>query len=278
MRTFFLTLDLEEWYHLEYLKDGVDTDSTRVIEHLDEFFQILKKNNIKITVFVLGELIDRHQNLIQSFVDEGHEIGIHGWNHQLLGEKSLKTFVNEISATKNKLESTFGCDVIGYRAPCFSMSNEKLEALKGIGLEYDSSFIQFKDHPLYGDLNMNESIIVDNLVYKKNGVYEFELPTISLFGKMIPISGGGYFRLFPKFIFKRLWRRYIDENQNFNMYIHPFELTDVKVDIGNVSRGKRFRFGVGRRGNLKKLEWFIQMAKKDGFRFHTIKEYVEFLV
>lgn len=105
------------------------------------FFKMLKTHNVKITIFIFRELIDQHKDLIQSFVNEGHKIAIHGWDHQPLGEKSNEIFKSQILQTKEKLESLFGCEVIGYRAPCFSMSNRTFKILESIGLKYDSSFI-----------------------------------------------------------------------------------------------------------------------------------------
>lgn len=105
------------------------------------FFKMLKTHSVKITIFILGELIDRHKDLIQSFVNEGHEIAIHGWDHQLLGEKSNEVFKSQILQTKENLERLFGCEVIGYRALCFSMSNGKFKILESIELKYGSSFI-----------------------------------------------------------------------------------------------------------------------------------------
>lgn len=33
-----MTLDLEEWYHLEYLKLGDHSDTRSMVKHLDDFF------------------------------------------------------------------------------------------------------------------------------------------------------------------------------------------------------------------------------------------------
>jgi len=275
-KNFFLTLDLEEWYHLDYFQkyDIVNSQSISMVDSLAPFLDMLDTHGVKITVFVLGELIEKHSKTIIEFSKRGHEIGIHGWDHVLLHKKKKDAFLKEILRAKKALEELISKEVVGYRAPCFSLNNEKLEGLKEIGILYDSSFIEFKDHPLYGSLNMGSFNKIDDLIFEKNGFYEFQLPTISMLGKNIPISGGGYFRLFPKFLFKILWKIYLKSHHNFNLYIHPFELTENKVDIGDASRGEKFRFSVGRKGNLQKLEWLIIKAKKEGFIFVPIKEWI----
>jgi polysaccharide deacetylase family protein (PEP-CTERM system associated) len=274
MKYFFLSLDLEEWYHLEYFQKYNPAKTPLTINNLSSFFNLLDKYNIKITVFVLGELIDSHIDLIIDINNRGHEIAIHGWDHNLLPSKNTVDFINEIKRTKEYLESIIKKPLIGYRAPCFSLNNEKLEALMKIGIKYDSSFIQFKEHPLYGSLNMDDFSKIDDLIYKKRDFYEFELPTLEIFSKAIPISGGGYFRLFPRFLFSRLWKRYLRTNHNFTMYIHPFELTNVKVNLKGFGFLNKIRFSVGRKNNLDKLDWFIQKCLQANFKFKTMSGYI----
>lgn len=273
-RTFFLTLDLEEWYHLEYFQKYNPEKKPLMVNNLTPFLDLLDKHNIKITVFVLGELIDTHKDLIKEISQKGHEIAIHGWDHNLLVSKKTTDFISEILRTKKCLESIINKPVTGYRAPCFSLNNEKLDALQKIGIKYDSSYIQFKEHPLYGALNLDDFSKIDDIVYKKGNFFEFELPTIKILSKSIPISGGGYFRLFPKLLFTTLWRKYLMKNNNFLMYIHPFELTETKINLKDYSCINRLRFSVGRKNNLQKLDWLIKKSLKDNFKFSTISDFI----
>ena len=66
MKKFFLTLDFEEWYHLEYFKDiRKNQNFDHFVFRLDNFFDFLKNNNIKITVFVVAELALKYPEIIQ---------------------------------------------------------------------------------------------------------------------------------------------------------------------------------------------------------------------
>lgn len=274
MKNFFLTLDFEEWYHLEYIINKKKDFHT--INDLGNFFDLLNEHNIKITVFVLGELVQKYKSLIKKISDQGHEIAIHGWNHDLVNRKSQSIFLKEILKTKEILEELTGKEVVGYRSPCFSIDNKKLECLRTIGIKYDSSYIKFFDHPLYGRLNMEAFRQIENLVYVKNDFFELELPTIKFFGKNIPISGGGYFRLFPKLILKYFFKKFINNNNNFIMYLHPFELTNLEVTTNYGSMLNKFRFSVGRKNNLKKVDWMIRFFKSFKFEFKTISEHLSY--
>ena len=274
MRTFFLTLDLEEWYHLDYFQKYDPEKKPIMVNNLIPFLDLLDKYNIKITVFVLGELINTHKDLIKEINQRGHEIGIHGWDHNVLSRKNTTDFISEILRTKECLEAIINTPVTGYRAPCFSLNNEKLDSLQRNGICYDSSYIQFKEHPLYGALNLDDFSKIDDIIYKKDHFFEFELPTIRILSKSIPISGGGYFRLFPKFLFTVLYRRYLKKNNNFLMYIHPFELTEKEVNLKGYGFINRLRFSIGRKNNLQKLDWLIRKSLKDNFKFSTLSDFI----
>lgn len=73
MRTFFLTLDLEEWYHLDYFKAENIKKTSKMLDQLSPFLDMLDRLEIRISVFVLGELIEEHSQLIKTFSDRGHE-------------------------------------------------------------------------------------------------------------------------------------------------------------------------------------------------------------
>ena len=59
--------------------------------------------------------------------------------------------------------------MIGYRAPCFSMNNNKFNLLKGLGVKYDSSYIDFSSHPLYGSIDVSEFNKIEDHIYEHNG-------------------------------------------------------------------------------------------------------------
>ena len=63
-------------------------------------------------------------------------------------------------------------------------------------------------------------------------------------------------------------------NHNFNMYIHPFELSNKKVDFGKIGFIDKFRFNVGRNNNLKKLEWLLNHSISNKFKFISIKQWI----
>ena len=56
--------------------DGPDPVSTPAI------LDLLRAHDARATFFLVGERIARATDVVQRIVDEGHEIGVHGWRHR----------------------------------------------------------------------------------------------------------------------------------------------------------------------------------------------------
>ncbi len=277
MKNAILTVDVEEWYQLEYL-DSEETDrkNTKMVPAILNLLDLLDQHNIKATFFILADIADEYLDIITEISDRGHEIGCHGMDHDLLHDISAEDFLNKAGTAREKLEKLLGSNVVkGYRASCFSMDRNKLDVLQDIGYTYDSSFIRFANHPLYGEIDMSGYNREQSLVYSRNGFYEFEIPTLKILKYNIPISGGGYLRLFPLFLIKILFRLYWRKDENLLFYIHPFELTDIKIPFTpKTGFIKKFRASVGRKRNCRKLEKMIKWLKAKEVRFATPSEFI----
>jgi hypothetical protein len=113
--------------------------------------------------------------------------------------------------------------------------------------------------------------ISNSLTYSlinSRGLIEFPLSTVKLFGQNVPISGGGYFRLFHySLIRKGLKSINQKENKPFIFYLHPWELDFEQPKIKEVRLRSRFRHYV----NLNKTESKFRKLLED-FQFSTIRE------
>ncbi|MGD6856669.1 polysaccharide deacetylase family protein [Bacillus infantis] len=275
MKKAYLSIDIEEWYHLDYLKTyEVNKNEVETIPQIFNFLDMLDRLNIKATFFILAEIAYNHADIIREIKDRGHEIGCHGLDHELLYNKTDEEFKEQIIEAKKILDSVIGEDVVkGYRASCFSMDRKKLDILKDCGYSYDSSYICFAEHPLYGSLDLSGYEKIEDLVYKSDDFLEFEIPTHPIGKFNIPISGGGYLRLLPYPVIRNLIKSYLSKQDNFILYIHPYELTDIKIPFsGDVPFKDKFRASVGRKGNLNKLEKVLLLLRKEGLEFRTFEQ------
>ena len=274
MKKAWLTVDLEEWYHLDYLDKAVCRDTgVRTVPRIFDFLKLLDEVGVKATFFCVGEIADEYADILREIVRRGHALACHGWDHSLLTNKPEEVFIAETLRAREAIEAASGASVTGYRAACFTMDREKLEALRRLGFNCDSSKIRFTQHPLYRNLDLEGFEEPDDLVYVREELTEYEIPTLDILKWSIPISGGGYLRLFPFWLLRMLLSAYAKKHENFTIYIHPFELTDVKLPLPkDLSLMTRFRCLVGRRGNLKKLKKVIRWLQRHGARFMTLEE------
>ncbi|QKY70310.1 polysaccharide deacetylase family protein [Lentibacillus sp. CBA3610] len=273
MKKAYLTIDLEEWYHLDYLKDyEVDKHKAKTVPEIFTFLDMLDDLGIKATFFVVGEIAEEYADIIREIRDRGHEIGCHGLDHDLLYNKTDEEFRDQIIKAKNILDRIVGEDTVkGYRASCFTMNRSKLNLLKECGYEYDSSYISFAEHPLYEDLDLSGYVKKEDLIYQNDDFLEFEVPTYQIGKYNIPISGGGYLRLFPYPVIKQLIKNHFKKQSSFVFYLHPFELTDIPLPLSsNIPRKDKFRATVGRKGNLKKLNKLLRFLKNEGVNFKPL--------
>ncbi|MDC0280977.1 polysaccharide deacetylase family protein [Akkermansiaceae bacterium] len=270
-KKFYLSVDLEEWYHLLYFKKytnfkGKDFFTLKI----NEFLTFLKKRQIKATFFVLAELAEKHPSIIKKIYDSGHEVACHGYNHGLVTEKTEDQFVEELKTAKKIIENIINKKIYGYRAPCFSLTNTCLEKLSNIGFRYDSSYIQFSAHNLYTELDMSGFERIDSIILKKKGeeFYEFQIPTTKVRKFRLPFSGGGYLRIIPFFLFRLVFRFELKNRREYMLFLHPFELYPGVFQLPIKTTLKdRLRYSYGRRSNLNRLSKLLKIAESMDYEY-----------
>lgn len=275
MRRAVISIDVEDWYHLEYFKKN-ETDETQSVldEGISEFINIVSKENIKATFFVVGELISSKLELLKKIINQDHEVSGHSYNHIRPLTQSVEEFKLDSTKLFNELKEKLKIINPGYRAPCFSLDDERLNILKELNYSYDSSRISAGFHPLYGNINVKQYKKVFDNVYRDNKFTEFELPTQRFLNKNIPISGGGYLRILPWFLFKYLLKKYLKENETYFFFIHPFELTNKYISLPKDSSiTSRLRFRIGRSKGASRFGKLIRILKKEGFEFVTFSDF-----
>lgn len=271
MKYAVLSMDIEDWYHLDYLSGHACDRTYSMLDGLDAYQQLIESHRICSSYFVLGEVVQSLKKTLRQMSDRGYDIGTHGWGHVRPMTMDLRAFESEVRSCKHELEDVLGKPVSGYRAPCFSLDRERLDILMSVGFQYDSSRILFGEHPLYGKLDVAGFQEWLPGIYCHGDFFEFEISTLPFFGKRIPVSGGGYLRIYPWVVMKGLLKRYLEKQHLYVLYIHPFETSSQPNPIlsSETSRASRFRSSWGRASVLKKLEALVTMLKTHGFEFTT---------
>lgn len=264
-----MTVDLEEWFTCHYFKNTLPPnkwDSLEMRAHYNtrRLLELFDKFNIKATFFVLGYVAERLPYLIEEVAAEGHEIGVHGYYHKLLTEITPYEFQEDLIMGLDTVKSITNQNILGFRAPLFTMRQNTLWALqiiKNIGLKYDSSIFPTNIHPDYG---IGSSPMIP---YKHdNGIFEVPLSSFKLVNMKVPFSGGGYFRLLPYRAYSRLVDKLHKLERPLIFYIHPWEIDD-KFPVERISPVMRFRAYNNLGATWQKLVRLVS-----DYRFTNIRE------
>lgn len=92
--------------------------------YTDRVLEILKKEGIPATFFVLGKQVERHPETVKRIVREGHSIGNHSYSHQYKHiYSSFEAFYKEVEQTDNAIFQASGFRTRLLRAPGGTASN-----------------------------------------------------------------------------------------------------------------------------------------------------------
>jgi polysaccharide deacetylase family protein (PEP-CTERM system associated) len=230
---------------------------SRVTNSTHTVLDLLDKHQVKATFFIVGWVAEKHPDIPKAIHQRGHAIGCHSYAHRKVYDLSPEEFEKDTSKAKNILEELIGVPVSGYRAPSYSITQESLWAipiLERLGFAYDSSIFPIY-HDLYGipDSPRFPYSLADSTLK------EYPISTVKIFTQKIPISGGGYFRLFPYWFTKMALRKINNtEQQPFMFYLHPWELDPQQPRFQHASRLSRFRHYNNLNKTLKRFEQLLK--------------------
>lgn len=237
-----LTIDLEDWYQgLTSTGQRVDrwpSYEDRVAESTHRLLDILAQAGVKATFFVLGYVADQFPELVRQVADAGHEIGLHSYHHRQVFRLTPDQFCADVARGRAAVEKASGKQVIGYRAPMFSINRSALwalEALYEMGFRYDSSVYPTRNM-LYG---FPDAPRFPYYPFGNGSFVEFPLSTVRVLGINWPVAGGFYLRLLPYPLFKRGLQRINREGKPAIIYLHPWDL-DAGQPYPNPTPRERF--------------------------------------
>ena len=237
------SVDVEDWYQVSDFEDRIpleqwDQYESRVVRNTRKILGILNEFNVTGTFFILTWNALRHPELVQEIVEAGHEIATHGHTHRLVYEQGRERFAEDLLQSLEILRAVPGVEVLGYRAPSFSVTAKSMWALDVMleaGLCYDSSVFPVQD-PLYGIPGAQRFPFT---IHEREGrsLAEFPMTTMQLGGRNFPLGGGAYLRLLPYKYMQWGMRRVNQENQPAVVYLHPWEIDPEQPRLP--IRGKR---------------------------------------
>ena len=265
-----LTFDIEEWFHIDFkprpnLEAHWEQFESRIHTNMDTIFRMLDTVPYPATFFCIGWVARKYPEVIRRIDRYGHEIGSHSDLHQVAYSLDPDAYRQDFRKAIDSLEQVTGKKVRSYRAPAFSIRPDNrwaFETLIENGIEVDCSiFPVYRDYGGFSDFGAAQPCWVE---YQGSRLREFPMNYARAAGNRgLVFSGGGYFRLLPYPLIRRLFRQ-----QPYVMaYFHPRDFDAGQPMLEGISRWQRFKSYVGLKEACNKFERLL----KD-FEFVDLRE------
>lgn len=274
-RNNFFSVDLECWEQILTFDATGDLapacdicrDNTKLL------LDLLEASNAFAVFFTTGGIARTFPELVRDIVSRGHEIGSHGYSHAQVWKRTPESFNEDLKQSLALLSDITGSAVRAYRAPAFSIrevDSWPMDILSENGILIDSSVFPFKG-ARYG----NPDVPRGPFKIEQRGYSMIEAPpsTLEVFGKRLPVAGGGYFRFLPYAVIRAAVKHVNSEEMPFIGYCHPYEFGREDMDFSRLSAfmspssqwKKSVRFNLGRRSITKKIAALLKEFRFTSF-------------
>ena len=269
------SVDVEDWFHILDVPSAPAISEwsglpSRVERNFNKLLDIFSEYDVQVTCFFLGWVGERFPHLVREAVARGHEVASHGYGHRLVYEQQRDEFCDDVRRARLLLEDIAGAQVIGYRAPGFSTTEETpwfFDALADAGYQYDSSvFPAPRGHGGMRNGRRDPHRVREDLL-------EMPITVADVMGQPMCFFGGGYLRLFPYWLVKKKARGVLAEGRPVVFYIHPREIDPAHPRLP-MSASRRFKSYVHLESTEAKIRHVLQDFPVTTFQ-KAIREYPE---
>jgi len=263
---------------------------------LPRLLELLSKHDVQGTFYFTGEIVEAFPESVEIVVEDGHEIGCHGYDHspeKAFDSLSYEEQVKELIKARETIESIAG-KIESFRAPMLRINKDTVKALEKTGFKSDSSVApQRFDGPFtFGSKRKLKWLIAPRRPYylsysspiKRGRSSVLEVPISAL---IVPYIGTAM-RISPilfKIIQKILFIESKVTDKPIVFLFHPNECLDVhqiattrrasnlpEYLFADILRQKMKLRNLGVQ-SLKLLDEVLSIAKKHDFEFIRMKKY-----
>lgn len=241
-----LSVDVEDWFQVGAFETVIDRSAwdgltDRVERNCDLILAMFAEADVKATFFTLGWVAQRHPELMRRIAQEGHELASHGWDHQRVFRLDRASFGADLDRSRKTIEDTSGTQVIGYRAPSFSIDGRTPWAYMELaeqGFTYSSSVAPVA-HDHYG-WRQAPRFAFRPLPW--SDLVELPVTTATFAGRRLAAGGGGFFRVLP-YAFSRWAIRQVNrrDGRPAVFYFHPWEIDPEQPRVPNAAMRSKLR-------------------------------------
>lgn len=217
----YFTVDFEDFSHDLSRELGLTYTNPRekeleeAYESIAGFLQEGEQNSCG-TFFCTGIIAKLYPHLLRKLAGDGHEIACHGFYHDDVNKTPPHVLKDQLRDAKDLLERVSKSEVVGFRAPRFSVATTDMHHLKVIGdiFEYDSS-LHFSDKSQF--IEWEQGL---DFQFREIPVSRTKLTALPFYVK----PGGSYYKLFPVSLASNAVQAAINSGLPPVLYFHPYDL------------------------------------------------------
>lgn len=260
------SFDLEDWYRDVEHTDALPTSVAHAAfeRQVAEIERLLDVTRTRATFFVLGRTAERHPDVVRRLHASGHEIASHGYGHARLGTLGRSELRDDIERAAQILAELTGRRPLGYRAPYLSatpeVARDLYDVLAAVGVRYSSSVLPVAARGQQGHPLGPVDVAVDGAT-----VREVPLSALEMGSARVPVAGGGYLRVAPAWLVRRIHRALEARGASLVLYAHPHEL-DPEPLVTHRGPVRALYVNLGRRSVPAKLELLFRQRRFAPFR------------
>ncbi|KAI0025944.1 glucose 1-dehydrogenase [Xylariomycetidae sp. FL0641] len=125
------------------------------VNRLLKFFE---ENGVKATFFTPSHTIKSFPNQMAKVRDAGHEIGLHGYTHEHVGQLTEEQERKVMAKSIEVYRDFTGKHPKGWAAPYWDVSPRSMQVLQDFGIEYDHSLMHHDCQP-YWATDVGEAVV-----------------------------------------------------------------------------------------------------------------------
>lgn len=132
----------------EEKKVAISFDAAWGTEHTKNILDILDKNDIKTTFFLVDFWVNKHPDMVKEIDKRGHEVQNHSTTHPKMTELSKEAMIEEIKTTETSIEKIIGKKSTLFRPPFGDYNDELIKTCREIGynvIQWDVDSLDWKE-------------------------------------------------------------------------------------------------------------------------------------
>lgn len=117
-------------------------------EDTEQLLKLFKKYNIKVTVFVVGDWVDKFPQSVKAFYNDGHEIVNHSNSHAHMNALSSGQIKEEITKCEEKIKAVTGTVIKLFRPPYGEYNDNVIKTARELGyatIQWDVDSLDWKE-------------------------------------------------------------------------------------------------------------------------------------